>query len=171
MKRVMDETPTAPHKLNSAVPRKLSDTIMALLEKRPEDRPESAASVAQVLAGVVSEFGPISPLQVPAVSNSDAKRLSGKYRTMSRRVSRLMLASAGVVLLLSGAMLGVLWSSKMRPEPANKVATDDARFPSVVLAGNPGTVWSVDFVPGQERIAAAVEDGSVRIWTFQVEAW
>ncbi len=120
MKRVMDETPTPPHKLNPAIPRKLSDTIMALLEKRPEDRPESAASVAQVLAGVVSEFGPISPLQVPAVSHSDAKRLSGRYRTMSRRVSHLMLASAGLVLLLSGTLLGVLWSSRWKPESANQ---------------------------------------------------
>ncbi len=163
MKRVMDETPTPPHKLNAAVPRKLSDTIMALLEKRPEDRPESAAAVAQVLAGVVSEFGPISPLQVPSVSHSDAKRLSGRYRTMSRRVSGVLMASAALGLLLLGAATGVLFS-RWQTEAPNKIATDDSRFPSVVLAGNPGTVWSVDFVPEQDRVAAAIEDGSVRIW-------
>ncbi|MCA9133677.1 MAG: serine/threonine protein kinase, partial [Planctomycetales bacterium] len=55
MKRVIDETPAPPHRVNPAIPRKLSDVIMALLEKKPGNRPESAASVALALAGIVSE--------------------------------------------------------------------------------------------------------------------
>ncbi|EMI16100.1 protein containing Serine/threonine protein kinase [Rhodopirellula maiorica SM1] len=167
MKKVMDESPEPPHRVNSSIPRKLSDVIMALLEKKPDDRPESIHSVATVLAGIVTEFGPISPLQVPAIKANDAKRLSGKHRTIARRVSYIAVAIAAIGLITLGAVLGG-WIFTGEPATAtNTPSTDDARFPSVLLSGNPGTVLSVDFVPGKEQVAAAIEDGSIRIWDIQ----
>lgn len=165
MKRVMDEIPPAPHRVNPAIPRQLSDVIMALLEKKPDDRPQSASEVANVLAGIVTEFGPISPLQVPTLPAVDARRLSGKQRAISRRHSVLLASLAAVGLLGLGAGLGLVVASlNSRSDNADVASSDDARFPSVLLSGNPGTVWSVDFVPGADRVVAAIEDGTVRIW-------
>ncbi|QDT60569.1 Serine/threonine-protein kinase PknL [Stieleria bergensis] len=152
MQNIMNVTPDAPHKVNAGITRPLSDLIMSLLAKKPADRPESASSVATALASIVNEYGPISPLQVPAVAASEVKKLSGSYRRLERR---WVLAAwlAGVV----GLLIAVGTFIAMRPDSGDN-------FPSVVLPDNPGTVWSIDFAPDGKQIAAAVEDGSVRIW-------
>lgn len=153
MKRIMDVAPDPPHQINPKVSRPLSDLILSLLEKKPEDRPESASSVATALASVVNEYGPMSPLQVPAVAASEVKKLSGSYRRLERRwvVAAWAVAAIGMISLAA-----TTWKSWQRDRG------DD--FPSVVLPGNPGTVWSVDFASNGNQLAAAIEDGSVRIW-------
>lgn len=153
MQNIMHATPDSPQKVNAGIPRPLSDLIMSLLEKKPEDRPESASSVATALASIVNEYGPMSPLQIPTVAAKEVKKLSGSYRRLERRW--VMAAwTAAAVGLLSLITAGFLMSSGD--------TGDD--FPSVVLPDNPGTVWSVDFAPDGKQLAAAVEDGSVRIW-------
>lgn len=152
MKRIMDESPIPPIKANATVSKPLSDLIMSLLEKNPADRPESSSAVAQALASIVTEYGPISPLQVPAVASHEVKKLSGSYRRVERRW--VMLAWIAAVF---GAVLAASTYLILRPDSG-----DD--FPSVVLPNNPGTVWSVDFSPNGEQLAAAIEDGTVRIW-------
>ncbi len=158
MKRIMDEMPAPPQRVNPAVTKPLSDIIMALLAKKPEDRPESSSSVATALAGVVTKFGPISPLQVPAVAAAEAKKLSGDHRVVHRRwiVGAWMIAAVAVLALVTAAGL---WISPRNPA---KLLGDP--FPSILLAGNPGTVWSVDFSPSSNQLAAGIEDGSVRLW-------
>lgn len=154
MKRIMDETPDAPSILNAAISKPLSDLIMSLLSKKPEDRPESSAAVATALASIVSEFGPISPLQVPALAPSEVKKLSGSHRRVERRWAWAAWFSAAL-----GILLAAISFFAFRPD-------DGDNFPSVVLPNNPGTVWSVDFSPSGEKLAAAIEDGSVRIWNI-----
>jgi tRNA A-37 threonylcarbamoyl transferase component Bud32 len=51
LRAVAERQPPAPHVVNPEVPRGLSDLILRLLAKRPEDRPASAAEVAAALAG------------------------------------------------------------------------------------------------------------------------
>ena len=154
MKRIMELNPEPPHKVNANVPRPLSDLIMSLLSKKPEDRPESAAEVATALASVVNEYGPISPLQVPAVAASEVKKLSGSYQRVQRRWAFAGWAAAALAVMISvGSYVAT------RPDSGDS-------FPSVLLPDNPGTVWSVDFSPTGESIAAAIEDGSVRIWNI-----
>ncbi len=152
MQRIVNHTPEPPHKLNPAIKRPLSDLIMSLLEKSPADRPESATEVATALASIVSEYGPISPLQVPSIAASEVKKLSGSYRRGERRWAIAAWVTAAVAIMVAIASFVI-----MRPDLG-----DD--FPSVVLPDNPGTVWASDFSPGGSTLAAAVEDGSVRIW-------
>ncbi|TWU18131.1 WD40 repeat domain-containing serine/threonine protein kinase [Allorhodopirellula heiligendammensis] len=153
MQNIMHLTPEAPHKLNAAIPRPLSDLILSLLAKKPEDRPESASAVATALASIVNGYGPISPLQVPSVAAKEVKKLSGSYRRLERRwvMAAWGAAAFGLVCLLTAGFV------------MSRTDTGDD-FPSVILPDNPGTVWSVDFAPDGERLAAAIEDGSVRIW-------
>ncbi|MEM9825227.1 MAG: serine/threonine-protein kinase [Planctomycetota bacterium] len=153
MQNIMNLAPEPPHKVNAAIPRPLSDLTLSLLAKKPADRPESAAEVATALASIVNEYGPISPLQVPAVAASEVKKLSGNHRRMQKQTTIASLL-VGVFGIAAAVAALVLWPTQ---------DTGDA-FPSIVLPGNPGTVWSVDFAPDGKTLAAAVEDGSVRIW-------
>ncbi len=156
MKRILDDNPEPPHRVNPAITRPLSDLIMALLAKNPEDRPASASAVATVLASIVSEYGPISPLQVPAVAATEVKKLSGRYRAVHRR----WVIGAG-----SAALIGLLaWVSLWFFSGNRAANSDEPAFPSIVLPDNPGVVWSVDFSPSGKEIVAGIEDGSVRVW-------
>ena len=107
MKRVMDERPVPPQKLNPAIPTELSRIIMALLEKDPERRPESASAVAEQLAKIVTQFGPISPLHVPAVSASKSGRLSAASRRMPWLATSLSLIGIFSLLGAAGCWCGI----------------------------------------------------------------
>ena len=50
LRRIAEETPVAPTKLNPAIPSSLSDTILKMLSKRPELRPVNVAEVLEALA-------------------------------------------------------------------------------------------------------------------------
>ncbi|MCG8650418.1 MAG: serine/threonine protein kinase [Pirellulales bacterium] len=162
MKKVMDIDPDPPHQVNAVLSKPFSDLIMSLLQKKPENRPGCAAGVAQALASIVSEFGPISPLQVPAVAAKEIKRVSGTHQAMQRRfvLWSVFVGVLGVAALITGFSFWY-WS---RPEHAEAGVLTPDDVSSVLLPGNPGTVWSVAFTPDQEHVAAAIEDGSVRIW-------
>ncbi|MCO8123758.1 serine/threonine protein kinase [Stieleria sp. TO1_6] len=161
MKRIMDEMPDPPRRLDSAIPKGLSDLTMALLDKNPENRPESATYVAHALAEIVTSYGPISPLQVPAVGgNATTLGGSGTQRLVSRNTYFAAWA-AGLIGLASLAAAAGLFANRSHPPAA--VAAVDA-FPSIVLAGNPGTVWAVDFDSTGQQVVTAIEDGSVRLW-------
>lgn len=163
MKRIMDETPKSPAKLNPKVPAALSELTMALLDKNPARRPESAALVAETLAEIVTSFGPISPLHVPSVGATTARpRRTGSHRLVSQKALRAAWA-AGVIGVAS--LIGAIVFAATRPESAVVAEIDNGPvFPSVVLAGNPGTVWAVDFDATGEKVVTAIEDGSVRLW-------
>ena len=158
MKRIMDENPPKPNKLNPAIGKPTSDLIMQLLAKRPDKRPDSADLVARALASVVTEFGPISPLQVPAVPSSEVKKLSASYSVASRRWSIGGWAIAGILLLALAIPFLSKWSAWYDVT---------GRFPSVVLSGNPGTVWAADFTDDGKSLAAGIGDGSVRLWDVE----
>ncbi|MCL4129105.1 UNVERIFIED_CONTAM: hypothetical protein GTU68_000128 [Idotea baltica] len=182
MKRIMDETPVAPHNINPGVGKPISDLIMALISKKPDDRPDSARQVTQVLASVVTQYGPISPLQIPTLASSEVKKLSGSYAARSRRwqfggwlVASLMAAALAYAIFMGDGLARLAGTKNADANLPTAVsvelhdggnASHDAtnRFPSVLLAGNPGTVWSVDFAPDGKSIAAAIEDGSIRFW-------
>ncbi|MEO1617784.1 MAG: serine/threonine-protein kinase [Planctomycetota bacterium] len=161
MKRIMDESPTAPAKLNPKVPASLSELTMALLEKTPSRRPESAEFVAETLAEIVAGYGPISPLEAPSIGNKSTskRRLSGTHRLVSQStlVTSWVVGMVGIAsLLLAGSVWFLL--------PSQESVAPSRDFPVTVLEGNPGTVWAVDFDPTGNRVVTAIEDGSVRLW-------
>ena len=63
---IQSDHPIAPVKINSKADQDLSDLAMCLLEKQPEDRPQSAAQVVELLTTPREQWS----LQVPTHSNS-----------------------------------------------------------------------------------------------------
>lgn len=157
MKKVVDEDPTPPHRVNQGVDRALSDLVVALLRKDPDQRPDSAAGVTEALAQIVTEHGPISPLQVPAVASATVKRLSSSRRNAN---SAWVAATLSVCCLVGSFFF---WRSG-EPNDAATEAAESTEYPVVVLPDNPGSVWSASFAPSGETLAAAVENGTVRVW-------
>ena len=46
IRAIQQDNPPAPREVDSRVPKQLSNLVMQLLEKHPDERPESAADVA-----------------------------------------------------------------------------------------------------------------------------
>lgn len=164
MKRIMDEVPKPPSKLDANIPAPLSELTMALLDKNPARRPESAAWVAETLAEIVAGYGPISPLQAPAFTKvtTGKTRRSGSHRLVSKN---MLHAAWAVGVIGVASLIGALVFLATRDRPtAVAVADEGPQFPSVVLPGNPGTVFAVDFDATGKKVVAAIEDGSVRLW-------
>lgn len=157
MKRIVEQTPKPPAKVNPEIPPRLSEIIMQLLAKSPVERPGSAVAVAGALATLLTDYGPISPLQVPAIGPEQLAQPSGTYCRTRRRwaVAGWIAGAVGTTALLVAVAL--MWIPRAD-------AFKGPYFPSVPLANNPGTVWSTDFSPDGKRVAAAVGDGSVSIW-------
>ncbi|MEL6106391.1 MAG: protein kinase [Planctomycetota bacterium] len=166
MKKVMEETPEAPAKLNPEVSPALSTLIMKLIEKRADDRPDSSAEVARVFASIVTQIGPISPLQVPAVGESEVKRLSGNHRATINRNWMIATLAASVIAIVGLSSAGTLWLHGVRM-PTIDLGKSGAKFDAIALSGNPGSVWAADFLPDGRRLVAGVEDGSIAVWDFQ----
>ena len=190
MKMIMDNKPAPPREINPAIGKPTSDLIMQMLSKEPDQRPDSASDVARALASIVTEYGPISPLQVPAVARSEVKRLSKEHSFASRSfaIGGWVLASALLIGLALAFLTGSsLWSSSqskgsdlaksrspfgaqgavMLSSKGGDSEVVTSSFSSVVLGGNPGPVWSIDLANDGKMLAAGIGDGSVRLWDIE----
>ena len=164
MRRIMDESPAPPHEARSSVSRPLSDLIMSLLEKDPNKRPASAALVAEKLAGMLTQFGAVSPLYLPAVTVKEGTCPKEQPRRF-RPATAVAWSVAAVALLALGGLFGNWLTNRESASTGSEASIS----PVAVFADNPGTVWSVDFAPDGSEVGAAIEDGSVRIWDLETQ--
>jgi hypothetical protein len=162
---VATEEPAPPRQVNPAVPAALTDLVVRLLAKRPEDRPPSARAVAEALAAL--EQGSAPP---------------------ARRPPRLLIAAAAGAAALAVVGLIVLAvslrpgtdrdrgalavqpadSAKARPDPAPAPLPPTPQALRLVkvrrFPGGPNGVETVAFSPDGRRLLAAGDDGLARLW-------
>ena len=138
--------------LNPQVPQWLADTIDQLLAKRPSDRIQTAAQLAELL-----EFHwalmKTSSEDVPTVCAIEQRK-----RVVRNRWLALGIGAAFLTLGIFGGRY--LWHRPAGPEATSVVATVP---PLAVFPANAGAVWSVSFASSNQVAAMAVEDGSVRL--------
>lgn len=139
--------------VNPEVPEWLARTVDQLLEKKPDDRIQSAAHLAELL-DYEWALMKTSSEDVPAVC-----QIALRKRT---RRNRRIAAAVGATFLTLGLLAGAFIF--------NRGPSADSAKPSpelvAVLSANAGTVWSVAFNHEGDTIAMAVEDGSVRLWNL-----
>jgi WD40 repeat protein len=137
--------------VNPEIPEWLAHTIDTLLEKKPEDRIQSASHLAELLDYEWALMRTTSE-DVPVVCQIAIQKRAKRNRRIAAGVGAAFLA----VGLLAGSFLaGGRRDGKTEVSSAKPVAT---------LSANSGAVWSVAFAADGKSIAMGVEDGSVRIW-------
>jgi serine/threonine protein kinase len=137
--------------LNPEIPDWLALTVDKLLAKKPADRIQSAAMLAELLDFEWALMKTTSE-DVPTVCKIEQAR---------RAKRNLWIAvGVGVTFLAAGLLAGILLSPKERAVQAEASTSE----PLAVLSANAGTVWSTSFDRTGNTAAMAVEDGSVRLW-------
>jgi len=96
IRRVCDDQPTEPQKLNSQLPAWFGELVGKLQEKRPEDRYQSAKEVTEILGERLTE------LQEGGKTGDDERASSGPYMGIAAWVliSTAMLSFAGLAVVL-----------------------------------------------------------------------
>jgi WD40 repeat protein len=174
LRQVADTPHTPLRRLNADVPEWLEDVIDGLLAKTPDDRIQTAAEVAQVLAAHAHKVSRQEcttaaepcPLTGPAALSQVARR---KHR---RKILTLM-----AVPFFTGILLGVIgaWAVGLidHSTPPN---TSSSAVASVVYSEEPigetrneyisdgGAVWSADANPDGRTLAVGLEDGRIRLF-------
>jgi len=187
LKKITEETPPPIRSVCPEMPEGAALLIDQMLSKEPSDRPVSASALAEAFAVVLTQFGPLSPLEIPAVAEEaacDAVRaaLSESGQTVCHRqklLARLRYALTGVV---AGVILSLIFVLPLLNSPddsavlnpganggANSSGPDESSrvpdaVPNAVLTGNAGPVWAVAFTPDAKTLAMAIDDGTVKLW-------
>ena len=154
-----NKTPLEPRDVNPGVPRQLSNFIMNLLSKDPDDRPKSARVVVAALGDlaeedgeVVEELEPVQEEIVETESEESRKRKRPKRGKLSRqtretdeeRLERRVIkfaifAGVCVFLLLAFLIIKNLFFKK----PATEASVSQAVWPSFGDRHATGTIHSV----------------------------
>lgn len=151
LKQISEAKHRPVRELNPEVPEWLSQMIDELLAKKPEDRYQSAADLAEVLQYVWDQMRSSSG-ELPAVCKEERKRRSSRHR--------MIVGSLGAGLLALGLIGGMVLPRFLATGPVSSAP------PAAVLELKAGSVWSVAFEPDSDVVAMAVEDGAVRLWNW-----
>jgi len=143
--------------LNADVPEWFAYTIDLLLAKKPADRIQTAAQLAELL-DFQWALMKTSSEDVPEVCEIEARKRTMRHRWIAGAVGAAFLA----VGLLGGSFL----ANRSGPTPVARSSDE----PLAVLSANAGAVWSVSFNPASDMVAMAVDDGSVRLWDLPTKS-
>ena len=188
LKKITEETPTPIRQLCPDLPESAAVLIEQMLAKRPADRPVSAAAIAEAFAVILTGFGPLSPLQVPAIAEEAAcqavqaalsksgQNVCHRKRNIMRACYSLVGAAAGIALTLAVVLPWMRQSPEMSSSDRSHVrenaessespsrSHERGYVPTAVLSGNAGPVWAVAFTPDGKTLAMAIDDGTVKLW-------
>jgi hypothetical protein len=150
LRRITEETPRPIQEINPAIPDWLIEIIEKLQAKKPADRFDSAAEVAQLLEQYLQHVRQPSRVRLPC-----------PLRIKARRRRWLLVGTALTGFLLGiGASEGVRW---FRGSPA-AVQQEEATPHVALFNSGTGPIWSVAFVPDGKALALAIDDGTIKLW-------
>ncbi len=157
LKQVSEAKHRPLRELNPEVPDWLANTIDMLLAKKPENRIQTAVHLVELLEFEYALSKTTSD-DLPTVCQVEARK---------RRIrNRLIAAAIGTTFLGLGLFGGWLIANR-KPVP---LEAPPVSGPEVVPISNAGSVSSVAFDPTGNTIAAAVDDGSVRLWDLKKQS-
>jgi serine/threonine protein kinase len=142
--------------VNPQAPVWLAEIIDDLLAKKPADRYDSAADLAEVLEFHWAHLRTSSD-ELPGVCQVEKRRQAIR--------NRVVISVVGATLLLVGLLAGFLLNPGLF-----SITPRSSAEPLAVLTASAGSVWSVAFDPSSETVAMATEDGSVRLWDWKTQS-
>lgn len=155
LKRLTEEEHRPIRELNPNLPVWLTNIIDKLLAKKPADRFQSAAEVADLLEQHWALLRSSQDIKCPKAVPPAARPGVGRHAMIG-------LGLAAVVLGLAMSFVGYYIRDRMAHNPA---VTPPAETPPLaVFRANSGTVWSIVFSPDGQTMAMGLEDGTVRLW-------
>lgn len=163
LRQITDSKPRALRELNPAIPEWFADTIDKLLAKKPEDRIQTAAHLAELLEYEWALLKTTSD-DVPTVCEVEERKRTIRNRWIAGVIGATFLA----IGLLGGMFLTNRGGNPSPSDGAPAVAS--SAEPVAVLSTNAGTVWATAFDPAGETLAMAVEEGSVRVWDLATKS-
>ncbi len=172
LRRVEQEDPIPVCDANPAIPESLARIIERLLAKDPNDRYQSAAEVAELLAHHLAQTQTVPS---PTAGLPRVRQRTGPLRRRRTPSERRWRASAlAAWSLLAGLTLGLaatewtgrthLVTSLLHSSSPGEFDDGDAPEPRLVLKGNAGPIWSASFAPDGATLAMGIDDGTVKVW-------
>jgi serine/threonine protein kinase len=183
---VTHHQPPPPSELNRALPRSLSDLIMALLAKDPQARPQSADDVAAALGDMErhvpagGEYVPEVPVQAPgthADTQSSVRADTAALRAplpVKRGLSRRWLTVAAILVTLIGLsiILVPLLTRSSNGDAVMRSSTPDSN----VSSRDSSSASSIPSSPGKSASSSemrssseppAADDRTVALWCVE----
>lgn len=157
LKQIAEVKPKPLRESDPRIPQWFADTVQQLLEKKPEQRIQTAAQLAELFDFEWALLKTSSD-DVPEVCEIEQR----KQRRRNRLLAGVIAAAALGIGLLAGALLR---SPSTTTEPAVSSAEPVAVFPA-----NAGGVWSTAFDGASRTLAMGIEDGSVRLWDLPTKS-
>jgi len=142
--------------INPQIPEWLSETIDRLLAKKPKDRIQSAAHLAELLEFQWALMKTTSD-DVPTVCEEEWRRTVVRNRWIAAGIAAGFLALG----VLGGVYFG---RGGGTASPTAAVKPSSTAEPIAVLSANAGAIWAVAFDPAITSLAMGMEDGTVRLW-------
>ncbi len=144
------------------VPPALASLVMQLLEKRPADRPQSAADVQRTLE-TVHLAALAAPVSEAAAASGSVTRSEGRTVIVGRRrsVRRAALAAAGVAALAAALSVSyrLLRQPTRRTASTQSAATSIAVLPFANLSADPKTEYFSDGMTEELNTALSKVEG------------
>ncbi|MDB5390881.1 MAG: Serine/threonine protein kinaserelated protein [Planctomycetaceae bacterium] len=162
LKQIADSKHRPLRELNPAIPEWLSRAIDNLLSKKPEDRIQSAAHLAELLEFEWALMKTTSD-DVPTVCQIEIKKRKARNRVIA--------VAIGATFLTLGLIGGIYLAN--RHGGANLAGTSHSKSsaePIAVLSANSGAVWAVSINRNNDTVAMGVEDGSIRMWDLATQS-
>jgi len=155
LRRVTEDPPRPIRELNPDIPDCLVGLIGKLQSKKPEDRFQSAAEVAELLGSYLSMMQHSTHTQTACADSTPVVKSVPAPR-------RQPLGALGMFGL--GALVALLGALAMFRYGGNGGQKEAGPPPRAIFKGNAGPVWSVAFSPDGNTLAMAIDDGSVKLW-------